>query len=42
MSISIDSKWLTEHRGWEDILSACAGVLAIFELWQDDQRKLEK
>ena len=33
MSISINSKWFTEHRGWEDILSACLGVLIILSPW---------
>lgn len=33
MSISINSKWFTEHRGWEDILSACVGVLIILSPW---------
>ena len=33
MSISINSKWFTEHRGWEDILSACVGVLIVLSPW---------
>jgi hypothetical protein len=33
MSISTNSKWLTEHRGWEDILSVCVGILIILSPW---------
>ena len=37
MSISIDSKWLTKHRGWEDILSECVGVLVILSPWPQSE-----
>ncbi len=33
MSISINSSWFTEHQGWEDILSACLGVLIVLSPW---------
>lgn len=33
MPISIDSKWFTEHRGWEDVLSALIGVLIVSSPW---------
>ena len=29
MSISIQSSWITEHRGWEDVFSAILGVLIV-------------
>lgn len=33
MSISINGKWFTEHRRWEDIFSACLGVLIVLSPW---------
>ena len=29
MSISIQNSWITEHRSWEDIISALFGVLIV-------------